>query len=122
MVFLTVFTITKIFNVIDYETINNKELKKLSPNKQKMTKIISFYVGKKNKFKYKIGYIVDTIVGKYIIPIQNGNEIRQKYNIKKELLKIYPKLEEKKKFKKYLILIKYSNLPIEIIDKIINYY
>jgi hypothetical protein len=122
MVFLTVFTITKIFNVIDYETISNKQLKKLSVNKQKMTKIISFYIGKTNKYIYKIGYIVNTIDGRYIIPIQNGNEIRQKYNIKKELLKVYPKIEEKRKSKKYLILIKYSNLPVEVIDKIMEYY
>ena len=122
MVFLTVFTITRILNVIDYESINGKQLRKLNHDKQKMTKIISFYVGKNSKYKYKIGYIIDTIDGKISFPIQNGNEIRLKYNIKKELFRVYPKLEKEKKLKKYLILIKYSNLPIEMIDKIMSYY
>lgn len=122
MLFLTVFNITRILNIIDYECINKTQLKNIEKKNQRFIKIISFYVGKTNRYQYKIGYIINTVYGKISYPIQNGNEIRQKYKIKKELLQVFPKIENRKKFKKYLIFIKYSSLPIEIIDKIWLYY
>lgn len=45
--------------------------------------------------------------------------IRVKTNIKNELLEYLPKLEKKRHFNNYLLLLHYTNLPHEIIEKII---
>ena len=61
-------------------------------------------MGKTNRYQYKINYMVQYIDGKISYPIQNGNEIRNKYKIKKELLIEHSKIENKKKFKNVLYL------------------
>lgn len=105
-------TIRRIFNVKKCKTICITEY----PNK---SNILYFKI---NKNILCIGFIINTIDGDITIPVIGMKHIRIKNDIKNDLQIYIPKLEKKRKFLKYLLLIKYSNLPIEMIDKIMRFY
>ena len=69
-----------------------------------------------------IGFTINTIDGDITIPVIGMKHIRIKNDIKNDLQNYIPKLEKKRKFLKYLLLIKYSNLPTEMIDKIMDMF
>lgn len=105
-------TIRHILNVKKYNTIYKTELPKKSN--------ISYFKMTNNILC--IGFTINTIDGDITIPVIGMKHIRIKNDIKNDLQNYIPKLEKKRKFTKYLILIKYSNLPTEMIDKIFYYY
>ena len=69
-----------------------------------------------------IGYLINTINGVLSIPIISMKDIRSNINIKYDLIEYIPKLEKKRKLNNYLFLIRYSNLPIEMIEIIMSFY
>ena len=65
-----------------------------------------------------IGFLIKTSYGDINIPVIGMKHIRVKNNIKNDLLEYLPKLEKKIHFNNYLLLLHYTNLPHEIIEKI----
>lgn len=107
-------TIRNILNIKDYLLIPYSEIyKKENCNKS------FFYM---DNYKICIGFKIDTIDGKITIPVIGMKNIRLRRRIKYDLQKYHIQLNKKKKLKSYLILLNYTNLPIELIDKIISYY
>ena len=112
-------TLRKILNIKKYELINSNELPLLKNERERrLSDITSFYLTLKKNISC-IGFIIDTINGEHIIPVIGMRHIRIKIKLKNDLQKY---IYQKSKMKKYNLLLEYSNLPIEIIDRIIYYY
>lgn len=112
----------KILNVSEFDEIHVDEVKNYDYWKYRICfkNIIFFY---KNPNKIVLGYKIKIYNGSYInLPVIGYRNIKLKQKLKKEMLIYKKNFDKKKKFNKYLILIKYSNLPIEMIDKILFYY
>lgn len=108
-------TIRRILNVKKYISVNKNSFPNIKEN------YVYFYTTD-DRNKICIEFLINTIYGDITIPVIGMKDIRIKKNIKYELNKYIYKLEKKRKFTKYLILIKYSNMPNEMIDKILYYY
>jgi hypothetical protein len=111
-------TIRKILNIKKFDIVNINDNILKNKREKKLNNIVSFYLTNDRNISC-IGFIIDTIDGEFTIPVIGMKNIRKKRLIKKELL-LY--IFQKHKKQKYNILIKYTNLPIEIIDKIMIYY
>jgi hypothetical protein len=101
-------TIRHILNVQEYITISNGV-------EQSLRDITYFYI---NDNTLCIGFLINTIYGEVTVPVIGMKHIRVKNNIKYDLLEYLPKLEKKRKLNSYLILLYYTNLPLEMIEKI----
>ena len=112
----------KILNVSEFDEIHVDEVKNYDYWKYRICfkNIIFFY---KNPNKIVLGYKIKIYNGSYInFPVIGCRNIKLKQKLKKEIIIYKKKIDKRKQFTKYLILIKYSNLPIEMIDKILFYY
>ena len=107
-------TIRNILNIKDYLLIPYLEIY----NKENCKKSF-FYM---DNYNICIGFKIDTIEGEVITPIIAMKNIRLKRRIKYDLQKYHIQLNKKRKLKSYLILLNYTNLPIELINKIISFY
>ena len=107
-------SIRNILNIKDYLLIPYPEIY----NKENCNKSF-FYM---DNYNICIGFKIDTIDGELNIPVIGMKNIRLKRKIKYDLQKYHIQLKKKRKLKSYLILLNYTNLPIELIDKIISYY
>ena len=112
----------QILNVHEFEEIDISQLKNSDYWTYKTcVKNITFFY--KNTDKIVIGYKIKIYDNSEIIlPVIGHRDIKLRQNLKKELIQYIKILENKTKLKKYLILIKYSNLPIEMINRIMFYY
>ena len=64
------------------------------------------------------GFIISTIDGKICIPVLSMEHIRMKTQIKNQIITYLPHFEKRKRLKISIYLLYYTNLPIEIIQKI----
>ena len=69
-----------------------------------------------------VEFKINTINGDIIIPVIGMKHIRIKLRIKYDLQIYHKKLKKKRKINNYLILLYYTGLPVELINKIISYY
>ena len=67
-------------------------------------------------------FSINTDYGDFTIPVLGMKHLQFKKKIKNDLLNYLPDFEKKIKHKYYLILIKFTNLPIEMIEHIIYYF
>lgn len=107
-------SIRNILNIKDYLLIPYSEI-----NKKENCNQSFFYM---DNHTICIGFRIDTIDGEIIIPVIGMKNIRLKRRIQYDLQKFHIELNKKRKLKSYLTLLNYTNLPIELIDKIISYY
>ena len=69
-----------------------------------------------------VGFKIDTIIGRIEIPMISMKNIRIKKRISLDLNNYFPKFKKREKLNKLLILINYTQLPIEIIEYIMCFY
>lgn len=89
--------------------------KKYNLNKIKQKKIKYFSL---NDNDLCIGYLIKTINEDKIIPVIGMDDINLKKNLNSELFKFIPKFEKKRQINSTILLIYYTNLPLEMIEKI----
>ena len=68
------------------------------------------------------GFMISTIDSIITIPVIGMKHIRVKTKIKNELVNYIPRFKLKQNKKNCLLLLHYTDLPIEIIQYIINFY
>jgi hypothetical protein len=111
-------SIRTILNIKDYVKIPSQNINKKS-NEQLLSKITYFYI---DDYTVCIGFLINTINGDITIPVIGMEHIRLKNNLRNDLLEFIPRLKKKRKLNAYIFLIRYCNLPIEMIDMIMLYY
>tara|TARA_B100000795_G_C22775416_1_gene429813 strand:- start:489 stop:824 length:336 start_codon:yes stop_codon:yes gene_type:complete len=111
MINLDDINIRPILNIKEYILINSQNIYKCEKKK-----ISYFYV---NDTKICIGYL---LYNNIIIPVIGMKDIILRKKLKNELSKCKKKMEIKKKFNNYIFLIHYTNLPYEILEKIMYFY
>ena len=110
-------TIRRILNVQEYITIPSTEMPNRNGIEPSLSDVSYFYIN--NNTLLCIGFLIKTSYGDINIPVIGMKHIRVKNNIKNDLLEYLPKLEKKRQFNYYLLLLHYTNLPHEMIEKII---
>jgi hypothetical protein len=113
----------KINDIIIREILNIQEYITISKNKfinnNSYKNVSYFYI---NSNTICIGFLIKTNYKDITIPIITMKDIRIKINLKLDLLKYINFYKKKKKINNYLILIYYTTLPIEMINKIMSFY
>ncbi len=91
-------------------------------NSEDLYSLRNFTYFKQSQKTICTGFLISTIDGMISIPVIGMKHIRVKTAIKKELINYIPTFKLKHKKKYYLLLLHYTDLPIEIIQYIMKFY
>ena len=113
--------IRKILQVQDLQ-IESIELITKMNNSEDCNSLNNFTYFKQGNTTICTGFMISTINSIITIPVIGMKHIRVKTKIKNELVNYIPRFKLKQNKKNFLLLLHYTDLPVEIIQYIMKFY